>query len=906
MVKLHLLVLSLVVCQGVLGEGELHIKNASDLISFSRNVNPGTTTVFLDADIDLSGNLSEQFEPIYFQGTFDGQGHTISNLAINSSSSQFAGLFGYSEDATIRNVVLDSSCSVVSSYSGSYYAYIGGVIGYCQAFEGPCVIENTVNMASVSFTGNITRELYFGGIVGLLSASNKEATVRNCANYGSVTHFGTASNARIGGIVGYSYGSSPNKVFIQNCLNYGTINHNGTTTGSLFIGGILGYSASGTNNIENCVSGGKITSNKASNYIGSVVGYVKSSLFTSITHCYWSSDDGYSKACGKGSPTVTESTSFNSTTFELSKTISAGNYTGTSLLDALNAAADHYVLRDYSHWLLNKDNKEVSFTVNNRVKPLTLSAQLILLPSLASEGKLWFDGWYNDSSCTKPLIDFEITSDTPLYGKWEENNNKYTITFDTRGGSPVPEPITEQFGSIVQLLSNVYREHCEFKWWGNGYGDKAPFNFTVPARNITLHAVWLCTHITTVEDFIDFSKIVNSGTNYSGTTVFLDADIDLSGGLFEQFEFISYYEPRNDMYFRGTFDGQGHTISNLEMNSSDYVGLFGYSDGATIRNAVLDSSCSVVSFYSGSDKAFVGGIVGYCSGCTIENTVNMASASFTGSTNYGDLYLGGIAGYLYYPVTIKNCANYGSVTHSGTVSYANIGGIAGYSKGSTSPKYIQNCLNYGTITCNGTTSNILYIGGILGCAYSGTIILENCVSGGKITSSEEDECYAGSLVGSASLATTITHCYWTSDVGYSKAYGDGIPIGIAPLVSLNTTTMDKLNSYNSSWSRWFMLHLNGGNINSLNQPSLVVTQKHFPDPVKEGSTFLFWCLDTNCNEKYDPKTTDITKVTGLYAKFDSTHGGSGSRIHSEGDNSKCDGSFSLHTAPFFVLVALLL
>ena len=55
-------------CQGVHGENELHIHNASELIQFSKDVSSGTsysgTTVFLDADIDFSGGLSEQFEPI--------------------------------------------------------------------------------------------------------------------------------------------------------------------------------------------------------------------------------------------------------------------------------------------------------------------------------------------------------------------------------------------------------------------------------------------------------------------------------------------------------------------------------------------------------------------------------------------------------------------------------------------------------------------------------------------------------------------------------------------------------------------------------------------------------------------------------------------------------------------------
>ena len=160
-------------CQGVLGEGELHIRDASDLIEFSKNVSLGTnykgTTVFLDADIDFSGGLSEQFEPIgmnsnsnYFQGTFNGQGHTINNLEIKSSSSQYVGLFGYSSGGTIKNVVLDSSCSVVSSCSDSSEAYVGGIVGYCSY----CTIESTVNMASVSFTGNTSNSnLYLGGIM---------------------------------------------------------------------------------------------------------------------------------------------------------------------------------------------------------------------------------------------------------------------------------------------------------------------------------------------------------------------------------------------------------------------------------------------------------------------------------------------------------------------------------------------------------------------------------------------------------------------------------------------------------------------------------------------------------------------------------------------------------------------
>ena len=127
--------------QGAFSYGH-HINNASGHIAFSSSVSNGTSfsgaIVFLDSDIDFSGGFSEQFDPIglnasfSFQGIFDGQGHTISILAINSSS-QYVGLFGCTERATIKNVVMHFSCSVVSSYSGSDWANIGGIIGGCRA-----------------------------------------------------------------------------------------------------------------------------------------------------------------------------------------------------------------------------------------------------------------------------------------------------------------------------------------------------------------------------------------------------------------------------------------------------------------------------------------------------------------------------------------------------------------------------------------------------------------------------------------------------------------------------------------------------------------------------------------------------------------------------------------------------
>lgn len=129
--------LLLAICVNVLGN-EVRIDSAIGLVDLSNSVSTGTlysgTTVYLDSDIVFTEELSHQFKPIgnfsvYFQGTFDRQGHIISKLTLKSSS-QYVGLFGYSDGSLIKNVVLDESCSVTSSTSYSHNS-VGSIIGYC-------------------------------------------------------------------------------------------------------------------------------------------------------------------------------------------------------------------------------------------------------------------------------------------------------------------------------------------------------------------------------------------------------------------------------------------------------------------------------------------------------------------------------------------------------------------------------------------------------------------------------------------------------------------------------------------------------------------------------------------------------------------------------------------------------
>lgn len=102
--------------------------------------------------------------------------------------------------------------------------------------------------------------------------------------------------------------------------------------------------------------------------------------------------------------------------------------------------------------------------------------------------------------------------------------------------------------------------------------------------------------INNAADFTRFASNVNEGTTYEGTTIILNSDIDLSGQQPSDFPIGKDAEKT----FQGIFDGEGHIIKNLKLEAaSNYIGLFGaVKNGATIRNLVIDSSCSFTNTHS--------------------------------------------------------------------------------------------------------------------------------------------------------------------------------------------------------------------------------------------------------------------------------------------------------------------
>ena len=273
-------------------------------------------------------------------------------------------------------------------------------------------------------------------------------------------------------------------------------------------------------------------------------------------------------------------------------------------------------------------------------------------------------------------------------------------------------------------------------------------------------------HITTVDELLQLAKDCSLDTYSTHRTVLLDADLDLVG---QGFAGISI--------FNGTFDGQGHTISNLNLvQDGSVVGFFRYLESdAVVQNLTLQGrampegsrrtigsvagsnagtvkNCSFVGVSSG--VSMVGGIVGQnlsggvVDGCTVTGSV------------YGAHFVGGIAGDNH--GVIANCVNKASVNTKveqneidissltlkdliGTENVADItdiGGVAGSSAG-----VVKNCQNLGTVGYQHMGYNV---GGIVG---SQTGYVTACTNYGTVYARKE----AGGIVGQMEPNSTLEY-----------------------------------------------------------------------------------------------------------------------------------------------------
>ena len=298
------------------------ISNAQDLADLANAVNGGESysgAYFkLENDIDLSTicglQIGESWTPVGgkfyvdnpeaegspqiltafpFSGIFDGNGHEITGLYINNTSSgDYQGLFGYI-DGTVKNLKVVDGSVFGRSYVGGVVGYSdGGVVEECS-YSGKVTGKNNGGVVGYNNSGTIegcsnsgtVSGSYDGGVVGY----NNGGTIEGCSNSGTVSgsydggivgysnqgaiencsNSGTISGSNAGGVVGYSYNET-----VDSCFNTGTI------SGSSLVGGVVGYSVA-KGKVTNCYNEGSVTG--SGSHTGGTVGEIDNGT---VSHCY--------------------------------------------------------------------------------------------------------------------------------------------------------------------------------------------------------------------------------------------------------------------------------------------------------------------------------------------------------------------------------------------------------------------------------------------------------------------------------------------------------------------------------------------------------------------------------------------------------------------------------------------
>lgn len=262
--------------------------------------------------------------------------------------------------------------------------------------------------------------------------------------------------------------------------------------------------------------------------------------------------------------------------------------------------------------------------------------------------------------------------------------------------------------------------------------------------------------INTVEDMLAFETELEAGNNFAGTEVLLNADIVLPA----TWDGIG---ARSDKPFKGTFNGQGHTItlSGHSQAADTTAAIFNMVDGATIKDLNLAGSMNL--------KGNFGGVLIACAqgNVTIKNVRNSVNVGSAGNVSYA----GGFVGFLNNNVTTDIV--FDGCVFDGVMNFANqtndIGGFLGYTghvNGTNYKKHvtIQNSVFAGTMMFNDANYST-YSGGFVGYVLAGTgssvTTVKDCISIGKMTYSKEiSQCVNGVVCGRSTGTLNVENVYY--------------------------------------------------------------------------------------------------------------------------------------------------
>ena len=687
---------------------------------------------------DKSQNLIEKsWEPIgkydyryQYRGTFDGNGKTITNLYINASQLH-VGLFGYTYKGTIKNLTFEYA-NVTNTKD-----YTGILVGYIENSNLQNIkISNTCQMKGGKATGGIAGYLIYanayncvnyatvqgkekvGGLFGFWS--NKESSITTCANYGNVT----ATSTDAGGLVGYFVSGT-----IQDCANYGDVK------GTERVAGMAGYVYEGK--IQNVFNYGNVSATMSTQDIGMAFGNSYKGATTEGMVAYYSGakliangQEQTAKAFGNGKPSEDNATGFTEAqlksgvvAYQLQQNASSEAKWGQNLAndgDIYPVIGSEYQVYATEDLLVNCKTYEVvtgSFTNNPTSSAIRYQ-----------HGKTNHHV-ATDATCTEAA--------TKEYWQCQDCQRTYSDS-----------QLTVELTDVTNADQPAIGHHSN----EDGYCDRCQHYVAVkPSQENGVYLIVKPCHLAWFRDYVNGTIVDEgeaAGTTHPSASAMLTADIDLKNYCHaaedgkELLSWIPIGSEKNR--WKGNMDGQGHTISHLYIKTAqNNVGLFGYTDGATIQDLIFDYA-KVENVSTTNTKTDYTGILAGLAYADSSSPAHIKGIKTTNNcTVIGQKDTGGIVGGAY--INLENCESHSSV--KGTRS---VGGIAG----SSFERNIKRCTNYGTVENNG-----MYIGGIIG--YADETSIEDCANYGKITSTG---LRAGGIAGQTLFNGSIQNVFSYGDV----------------------------------------------------------------------------------------------------------------------------------------------
>ena len=300
---------------------------------------------------------------------------------------------------------------------------------------------------------------------------------------------------------------------------------------------------------------------------------------------------------------------------------------------------------------------------------------------------------------------------------------------------------------------------------------------------------------------IDDLKAIQAGYAYQ-----LNADLDLNTIQWQPIE-----------NFKGYFDGNNHTISNLRIVSTvedahTYMGLFKSLDGSIIKNLNITNvfiSINLKSDLGNNYELYIGGLVGSIGQYNTFENIHIDGEMIARNATNGGTYLGGITAYTSSNNVFKKVSFTGLLTNNATNSNQRTGGLVGDLQNS------RVIASYSNVTIRG----FQYVGGLIGRSYSSFI--QNVYTKVSMLEMSGDAFYFGGLIGEMN-GGIVTNAF---AIGKIEAVGDYYRGGL--IGSSNNIKATNVYAYVKNDAEGFMPTFNGyaNNVTTLNAFSVVIDSK---------------------------------------------------------------------------------